>query len=457
MLREKIREHADWVAKILQGHPGITKSEATTKNSLIEPFLRCLHYDTTHPAQVALEVPTELGAKIDYVLTGQGNVKIAVEAKRAGITLSEKETNQLRSYFTFSEAVAGILTNGVDYWLFTDLEKTNVMDSEPYRKVDVRNLTNTDIRHLESLTRRSVNQNSIHQQAQRERYRTLVQQIVGQELSSPSQEFLKLVGKKVGIKPLTKSNLKLLEPLVREAISRNLGIGPPPPCPEGTPPAQVALFGKVIPAENYRQILTSVVTELQRRHSDFAERVLKEPFMKAGRKWQYISTDKKDLCPPHAKRKVGAYFVDVHFNARNAVKRARVFLKAFGHDPEELVVPSSFGKGPPSYPKIKEATLFGEAIPAKTYVEMLTSVVAELQARHPTDFADRVSDEKTFRGAKWWIISRVSDELGPRKTKRQVGDYWVYAGGTGRIPRAHKFLKAFGHDPDELVVHTSDG
>ena len=456
MVRVKIREHAEWVAKILQSHSGITKSEADTKASLIEPFLKCLHYDTIHPAQVAREVPTELGGKIDYLLTGQGNVKIAVEAKRAGITLSEKETNQLRSYFTFSEAVAGILTNGIDFWLFTDLHKTNVMDADPYRKIDIRNTSENDIQHLEFLTRSNVNQDSIHQQAQRERYRTLVQQIVDQELSSPSQEFLKLVGKRVGIKPLTKPNLKMLEPLVREAISQNLGMGPRPPCPEPPSPAQPTLFGESIPAENYRQILTLVVAELQRRHSDFAERVRKEPFMKTGRKWQYISTDEKDLCPPHAKNKVGAHFVDVHFNARNAVKRARLFLKAFGHDPKELVMPLSFGKGAPSYPKIKGATLFGETIAAKTYVEMLTSVVAELQTRHPADFAERVRDEKTFRGAKWWIISRVSDELGPRKTKRQVGDYWVYAGGTGRIPRAHKFLKAFGHDPDELVIHTDD-
>ena len=441
----------------LQTHPGIAKSEAQTKNTLIEPLLQCLGYTPKDPEQVTLEVPTELGGKIDYVLTGEANIKIAVEAKKAGAKLSEKETNQLRSYFTFSEAVAGILTNGVSYLLFTDLDKTNVMDATPYHRVDVEHLTNNDVHHLVTLTRGQVQQSTIHKRAQRERYRKLVNDIVAQELSAPSQEFLKLVGKKAGIKPLTQSNLKMLAPLVSEAISRNYQNGPPPPPPPPSSDGKATLFGTPLPAKSYRQILISVVAELQSRHpNDFAERVLKEPFVKESRKWQYISRDKNDLCPPHAKYKVGEYFVDVHHNAKNAVIRARLFLSAFGHDPKELVVHPSFGGGSGPYPKLKGATLFGETIPAKNYMEMLSSVVAELQTRHPNDFAERVRDEKVFRGTKRWTISKDPNELGSVKSKHLVGDYWVYTGGTGRVPRAHKFLSAFGYGHDVLVVHTSN-
>ena len=86
--------------------------------------------------------------------------------------------------------MVGILTNGVDYWLFTDLAKTNVMDSAPYHRVRCQShLTDNDIHHLETLTRSQVQQSAIHEQAQRERYRKLVNEIVDQELRSPSQEF----------------------------------------------------------------------------------------------------------------------------------------------------------------------------------------------------------------------------------------------------------------------------
>ena len=455
MFRAKIIKHAEWVTEILATHPGIANSEAQTKTTLIEPLLQCLGYVPRDPEQVTLEVPTEVGGKIDYVLTGEANTKIAVEAKRRGVNLSEKEINQLRSYFTFSEAVAGVLTNGVDYWLFTDLDKTNVMDAAPYNRVDVNHLTDNDIHHLETLTRSQVRQSAVHEQAQRERYRKLVNEIVDQELGSPSQEFLRLIGKKAGISPLRKAHLKLLKPLVGEAIVRNRGNGPPPPPPPPPPPTsdtlQVTLFGETIPAETYRQILISVVAELQNRHPDFAERVLKDPFVKESRKWQYISNDEKDLSPSHQKVKVGRYFLDVNFSAQAAVTRARRFLGAFGHNSNELVVNPS-----PAYPKLQGATLFGETIPAKNYMEMLASVVEELQSRHPNDFAERVRDEKVFRGTKRWIIGKDPNELGSVKSKHLVGDYWVYTGGTGRVPRAHKFLSAFGYGPDVLVVQTSD-
>ena len=460
MFREKIMEHAEWVAEMLQTHPGIANSEAQTKTTLIEPLLQCLGYVPRDPEQVTLEVPTELGGKIDYVLTGEANTKIAVEAKRAGVNLSEKEINQLRSYFTFSEAVGGVLTNGVDYWLFTDLDKTNVMDAAPFHRVDVKHLTDNDIHHLETLTRNHVQQSAVHEQARRERYRKLVNEIVDQELDSPSPEFLKLIGKKAGIKPLTKATLELLARLVGEAISRKRGTVSPPsphpsvpsPSPSPSPTTLASLFGNPLPAKTYRQILITVVIEMQNRHADaFAETVSKEPFVKPSRTWQWISSNRQDLSPDRPTRQVGRYYLDVNLNARESVARARSFLSVFGYSTTELEVHS-----PPGPSKLKGAILFGEAIPAKTYIEMLTSVVEELQSRHPIDFAERVRDQKVFRGTKRWIISKDPDELGSIKSKRLVGDYWVYTGGTGRVPRAYKFLSAFGYGPDVLVVQTSD-
>ncbi|MDE0188326.1 MAG: hypothetical protein OXN80_04415 [bacterium] len=360
MLRERLEKHAARVVDWLEKFPDIATGEAGTKSSLIEPFLSCLEYDPSHPVQVSREVATELGGKIDYVLAGQGDAKVAVEAKKAATNLSAKEINQLRSYFTFSEAVAGILTNGIDYWLFTDLEKTNVMDADPYRRIDVRDLTDNDIQHLQSLTRSSVNQDAIHGQAQQERYRTLINEIVTHEFNSPSQEFLKLIGKKAGIKPLTKPNLLMLEPLVGEAISRNRRATPLPqpdpsvspadpapkpstPHPSPTPPVSVfrkaTLFGQHLPAENYRQMLLSIVTELQGLHpNDFAARVREEPFVKKSRKWQYISQDENDFNPSFSRNFVGGYWVDTNLDRRGSIRRAHVFLSEFGYNPDELVI-----------------------------------------------------------------------------------------------------------------------
>ena len=368
MFRAKIREHAERVAQNLDKHPGIGNIEQQTKDTLIRPFFECLGYDPNDPGQVMPEAAIDAGKKkVDYMLTGKGSVKIAVEAKPANTTLSAADIQQLREYFTFSKAVVGILTNGVRYWLFTDLATTHLMDSEPYHRVNIKNpedITDNDIHHLETLTRSRVQQSAIREQAQREQYRKLVNEIVDQELGSPSQEFLRMIGRKAGISPLRKAHLKLLAPLVKKAIRRNRESPPPDPCSPGsndpwpsvypgyspgnlrTEPTLkgVTLLGRTLLAKNYTHMLCLVVAVLQSQHrGDFAERVSKEPFFKDARTRQYISKDTKDFDPkyPEDRRKVGEYFVAVGLNAVAKVRRARLFLSAFGHDPDELVIHTS--------------------------------------------------------------------------------------------------------------------
>ena len=351
-----MRQIAQNAAETLVAHPDIANDEIWTRAALIQPLMKSLGYDTTNPEHVKLEVPTEVDGKIDYILMGETKELIAVEAKRAGLRLSDKGTKQLRSYFTFTDAVAAILTNGIDYWLFTDLHKKNVMDAEPYRKIDIRNLTDNDLRHLEGLQRSEVTQEAVHAQAQQEQYQGLINTIVAQELNAPSPEFLRMIGKKVGIKPLTKTNLDMLQPLVAVAIRRASGEStseilspvtiasppapkPPPTRPKGTiPPFQSgSLFDVPLDARSYPQMLKAVVAELQSRHTDFEE-VVSDRKKFRGRKFWMISRNEEDLSPSRSKVHVGGYWVDINLNRKNLIRRAHHFLQTFGHSPEDLVI-----------------------------------------------------------------------------------------------------------------------
>ena len=364
MFRDEIKEHARWVKQTLGEHPDIANIEERTKGSLIDPLLRCLGYDPNDPGQVRREAGIR-SKRVDYMLIGEKDAKIAVEAKSAKTILSDKVIDQLDDYFHHSDAVAGVLTNGIDYWLFTDLDKTNVMDSEPYHRVNIKrpkDITDNDISHFKALARSHVQQNAVRRQARRERHRKLVNEIVTTELHSPSQDFLKLVGRKAGIKPLTKAALKSLEPLVAEAIDQIRGVTSPltpkasPPAglepkqPTPTPPApphsrfkRAHLFGEVLPAKSYPQMLLAVVAELQTRHPDeFPDRVRNAKDFK-GKQWWFISRDQSDLSPKLSKAKAGDYYVNVNFSRRGLVKQAHRFLSAFGYGAEALEIQTSDG------------------------------------------------------------------------------------------------------------------
>ena len=81
------------------------------------------------------------------------------------------------------------LTNGVNYWLFTDLEKPNVMDAEPYLRIDIRTADRKRHSAPEALSKKSNQAKNCHSQdpgSEGTVHRQLVSNVVAKELNTPS-------------------------------------------------------------------------------------------------------------------------------------------------------------------------------------------------------------------------------------------------------------------------------
>ncbi|WP_034378823.1 type I restriction endonuclease, partial [Dehalobacter sp. UNSWDHB] len=117
----------------------ITTEEAT-KNSLILPFFQMLGYDIFDPSEVVPEFTADVGIKkgekVDYAIFQNGTPIILVEAKWCGEKL-DKHGSQLFRYFGTTKAKFGILTNGIIYQFFTDLEEPNKMDEKPFMELNL--------------------------------------------------------------------------------------------------------------------------------------------------------------------------------------------------------------------------------------------------------------------------------------------------------------------------------
>ena len=130
----------------------MSPAEEATKNWLIVPFIEALGYNTRSPEVIpeyTCDVGTKQGERVDYAIVVNGKVHIIMECKRLDTELCKTAISQLYRYFTTSEAKIAILTNGNDYWFFTDVNKQNIMDTEPYLKLKISNST---VRELESLS-----------------------------------------------------------------------------------------------------------------------------------------------------------------------------------------------------------------------------------------------------------------------------------------------------------------
>lgn len=112
------------------------RTEEATKTSLVLPFFQLLGYDIFNPLEFVPEYTadtgTKKGEKVDYAIMKNHDPIIIVEVKPVSTELNTKHINQLFRYFTVTKARFAILTNGITYRFYSDLEETNKMDLFPF-------------------------------------------------------------------------------------------------------------------------------------------------------------------------------------------------------------------------------------------------------------------------------------------------------------------------------------
>lgn len=131
-------------------------TEEGTKMSLILPFFQILGYDVFNPDEFMPEYTADVGIKkgekVDYAIMKDGKPLILIECKSVSEELS-KHASQLFRYFGTSEAKFGILTNGVIYKFFTDLDETNKMDLTPFMEFNVLDIKKNTIKELKKISK----------------------------------------------------------------------------------------------------------------------------------------------------------------------------------------------------------------------------------------------------------------------------------------------------------------
>ena len=143
----------DFVEYIRQTYRMLS-GEDETKNKLIEPLLSRLGYDIACVSDIRTEVACGMGIKkekADYIINFNNKPIIIVEAKDCKLSLDSEKTNQLFRYFCSENCKLGILTNGLQYWFFSDFQRENIMDSKPFHIMNVLNPTDEDEQVLNSV------------------------------------------------------------------------------------------------------------------------------------------------------------------------------------------------------------------------------------------------------------------------------------------------------------------
>lgn len=218
-LNEKIYELATRIKSLKDS----IDTEEATKTSMIMPFFQLLGYDVFNPLEFVPEFTADVGVKkgekVDYAIVIDQQPTILVECKPCNDDLS-KHASQLFRYFTATSARFGILTNGIVYKFFTDLESKNIMDEKPFLTVDLSNLKDRDITELVKFAKESLDVDNILSSAEDLKYSRLIKEWFSKEIESPSTDFVKFVLNSVydGVK--TQKVIDSFTPLIKKSIQQ---------------------------------------------------------------------------------------------------------------------------------------------------------------------------------------------------------------------------------------------
>jgi hypothetical protein len=216
--KDQLKQLSERVEKLTEN----INTEEATKNSFIMPFIQMLGYDVFNPLEVVPEFTCDIGTKkaekIDYSIMKDSAPIILVECKHWKQNLNLHD-NQLLRYYHVSPAKFGLLTNGIIYRFYTDLEVSNKMDEKPFLEVNILDLKDFQIEELKKFHKSYFDVESILSSASELKYTSELKTAIKSEFDNPSPDFTKLLTRQVYEGIITPKVLSQFTVLVKKSIN----------------------------------------------------------------------------------------------------------------------------------------------------------------------------------------------------------------------------------------------
>ncbi len=189
------------IQKRIVDHRDVLLTEEATKTALIMPFLQALGYDVFNPSELipeySADVGTKKGEKVDYAININGKITILIECKPVFSELNINHASQLFRYFSVTDSKIALLTNGVHFNFYSDLEEQNKMDKKPFFSLNLETLKQNDLKTLEKFTKPNFDIDKILQEAGSLKLQQLLRAELEKEFNTPSEEFTRLMASRV--------------------------------------------------------------------------------------------------------------------------------------------------------------------------------------------------------------------------------------------------------------------
>jgi predicted type IV restriction endonuclease len=198
-------------------------TEEATKTSLILPFFQLLGYDVFNPMEFVPEYTADVGIKkgerVDYAILIDEKPVILIEAKWCGEKL-ESHDSQLFRYFGTSPAKFAILTNGLIYRFYTDLDESNKMDLVPFMEFDILDIKEELVPELKKFQKATLDIEAIFSSASDLKYSNSIKQVLSKQFNSPDDAFVNYILSEVYAGRHTQPIIEKFKDIVKRSFSQ---------------------------------------------------------------------------------------------------------------------------------------------------------------------------------------------------------------------------------------------
>ena len=242
-IRERILSHSQFV----KSNADKVANEQDTKRVLVIPFLEdVLGIKSRDPHDLKSEYPADWGDRnhkaVDYALMFGDKPLVIIEAKMARKSLDGEPLTQLRGYFSaIPEAKFGILTDGIKYRFYADLDNSKGLDPEPFLEIDLSDAYESRVSDIARFQKDSFDANQILDWAKensvRSKWQDTTTNLLRQELAEPSDEFVRFMMDRLDAGRKTRARRDDFRAYIKTSVSQlrlggeKLPVPPEPPHP----------------------------------------------------------------------------------------------------------------------------------------------------------------------------------------------------------------------------------
>lgn len=204
-------------------------TEETTKQALILPLLDILGFSPFDPLKVRAEYSADFpgvksSERVDYALFSNNQPVMFIEAKAYSQNLTN-HSPQLSRYFNATPGVKiAAITNGKEWRFFTDLKHQNMMDNEPFLRVNMLDLAADADSQLAKFQHDQFQVDELRTFAEDRMYLAAFKSVIETSLREVDMEFVRFIALRTSLESkLTAKFLESIAPLVKQAVAEAVG------------------------------------------------------------------------------------------------------------------------------------------------------------------------------------------------------------------------------------------